>query len=1226
MTLDIYLENQRLDIDDASSLAITYRFSYLTNPTTQTGDYSTTFTVKGTQHNNAIFGQIWRLDRVTLLGGELNTSVYFNASKRTDCVIYINHEVFKRGYIQLDAIKSAKGVISYDVTFYSEMVDVLRTLKESKLRDLPFPNDLRHTLNAATIKEHYYNGDYLRYIMANNGLYDDFESDKWLTIKDGKYVVESVLNEIQLDECAKREYRSYYQRPALRLKGIIDLIASEHGIQLDPAFFNDGNPYYADSVMALPQYQVTEQMAQETGTAQYSAYDEGMATFRTDTSTSFRNPTSPRQMPDAPFLYLKNQTSETVEPILSTGSPSPYIDFSKLYKFKGNISLEFEYRMIINTQTQVPPVMSAGENDYNLLYLRWNDGQYFYMPQPVLQIGESEVNFTMTEEYGNFGMKFLPLNGSRQQFVSAYMTPKKAYINSYLPEWEVNDPTTGTRWMQAKWNLDKSIASDAPQGRIIYRFVNPATGGDIATASEFLFKDNITACYGVNDQIMITQSYAVSEYILQIRPITKAPADVEKTNLNIYYPASDGFTGQDITISESYILRTGTMADKYDIIDDETTQGDFLINYAKLFGLLFYTDKDGTAHLVTRNTFFKDYKVEDWTQKIDHAKEIQQVPIPFNSKYLLMQYQDGETYYEQYYKTNKESEYGAQRIGTGYEFNTDETDLIPEVMFYNTIMSKERTRMLIGSTYIVENDQKVLPALFEKDGSERTPSDTKFNLLFFNGASEPTAGILPYYITDDNDNMEDKDIGGGKICWLNPETVPDVTGVPYKAETIYPQYSTVHKDGAFSWHLGYPLENYAGWMRSDFPESSTIYANFWRNYIAEIYDVDNRIMTAYVRLTAADIAQFSFANFVKIGDALWHVNKIEQFDPLGNGTTKVEFLRVSSLAAIENAYANGQTDMTYIAPPEPARYDVVLQLTHITSSTDDTNVEEGETFTAILDADTGYKIDSIVVTMGNTDITSQTIGGVKVWRPNANNSGGTITIAGVTDEVNIVASAAQVQPDNYRTIKVYSDIEGAIVESNGVRYTHLSMDTPAEVKVYWGDGVTDGITIDYSQAGNLPGTPVLIYGLPKPNNNTGNIAVWDTLIEPSRIDSLGEFYEYDDTDGDMEFAEGKTYVITALPAIGTARAIAVENIVRQTVSSYNGKTWTTLLNNVTADYERIDIPADSIALQFYDLSDRAWVQRDNGENGYYEFEGLGDNILVPAYYLRSTNSLYVGEM
>ncbi len=327
--------------------------------------------------------------------------------------------------------------------------------------------------------------------------------------------------------------------------------------------------------------------------------------------------------------------------------------------------------------------------------------------------------------------------------------------------------------------------------------------------------------------------------------------------------------------------------------------------------------------------------------------------------------------------------------------------------------------------------------------------------------------------------------------------------------------------------------------------------------------------------------------------------------------------------------ANVTAPISIAASGKAIQYTLHQGLTNVSSSIAGSTgkVDGGSTFTAELSADVGYVFSSVSVFMDNKDITSQTIGGVKVWEPNADNSVGTLTIVGVTGDVTISATAVQVQPENYRTIKVYSQIEGVIVESNGVRYTHLSEDTPAEVKVYWGDGVSNGITIDYSQAGNLAGTPVLIYGWSKPSPNSGNIAVFDTLITPSRVDSLGEFYEYDDTDSDIGFDDGKGYVIAALPSIGTARAISVENIVRQSVSSYNGKQWTSLLNNVTSGAERVDIPADSIALQFWNMSDRMWVQRDTGnERGSYEFEGLGDNILVPSHYLRETDSLCVGEM
>lgn len=889
MKLDIFLENMRLDVDDDLKMSIDYVFSDLTNPTIQTGDGSQTFIIKGTQNNNAVFGQIWRLDRVTLLGGEFNTSVYFNASKRTKCVIYINNEVFKRGYVKLNAIKSAKGVISYDVTFYSETVDVLRTLNESKLRDLPFPNDLRHTLNADTIraawegsatKGIYY---YLAYIMANNGIYNEFESGKWLTGSyDNPKIVDILPSGIELDECAKREYRSYYQRPALRLKGLIELIAEQHGIQLDPAFFNDSNPYYANSVMALPQYNIMEQSDSQKGISTYP-------------------------MPNA-ITYSLNSTNGRVVPNYKADGDvgifsedySPTFNLQSVRTLQWSPVIEFEFRITANLITSG----TVGQ------VFKWTDGA-FILPQaqfiPFINGAEqTPIPFDMnarlliTEMAANIDFVITGTNNNR---VAVGKFNTLAYRN-YRPS-----GATTTEWIPMQGNIAKGLHKEITSGEVRISMYQSFDGQPF-----YLTRQGST--YTMN----------VTSFVIEFRPITKLPAS--GGDLNRYYPASAGFTGTDITIDLTKNIRSGYAVDKSDIIDDETTQGDFLINYAKLFGLLFYTDRNGTPHLVTRNTFFKDYTVEDWTQKIDHAKEIQQRPIPFDAKYLSLRYQDGGTFYEDYYRQQYETEYGEQRMNTGFDFNENETELIPEILFYNTVMSQESTRVLLQSGSEIrmyfQKDTKILPALFEKDNNQRVPSDTKFNLLFDNGLhkiveSGNVNDIPPeerIYLTDDYAEMliDNEQTNGGQYCWIDTENyiVSKVGGVDHKLfpELFYPKFSTLHASGKFSWTLGLPSENYAGWLGSDFPATSTIYANFWSNYIAEIYDVDNRIMTAYVRLTAADIAQFTFAKFVKIGDSLWHVNKIEQFDPLGNGTTKVEFLRVSSADAIDNVYANGQTDMS----------------------------------------------------------------------------------------------------------------------------------------------------------------------------------------------------------------------------------------------------------------------------------------------------------------------------
>lgn len=946
MKLDIFLENMRLDVDDDLKMSIDYVFSELTNPTIQTGDGSQTFTIKGTQNNNAVFGQIWRLDRVTLLGGEFNTSVYFNASKRTKCVIYINNEVFKRGYVKLNAIKSAKGVISYDVTFYSETVDVLRTLNESKLRDLPFPNDLRHTLNAATIRTAWEVGGkegiyyYLAYIMANNGIYNEFESGKWLTGSyDNPKIVDILPSGIELDECAKREYRSYYQRPALRLKGLIELIAEQHGIQLDPAFFNDRNPYYANSVMALPQYNIMEQSEADSGLSNYGDNPDEDPTQDVGTLNINRQASGGGYSPITPIEpWYKSLADNKVFNTYWTRD----VNLSSVLGKKTSVTIELEFSIQANIDTSS---LVAG---HQYLYMAFpTDAKGILPTVDIYTTDGSKIKTTLTSfppeqtdiyqyifgarllKEDNYSAKYNAFRGilgmnenNGYKTATSIFSPSLFYFDSapgaHTNEIYGNYKPQNKEWLPLKY-VSEAFNND---GGILNIEVSAAGMSDI-------FPQKARAYY-TRQGGDIKPKYdllTVSSYIIRVRPITKAPANAG--DLNKYYPASAGFTGTDITVELGKKIRSGYIVDKSDIIDDETTQGDFLINYAKLFGLLFYTDRDGTPHLVTRNTFFKDYTVEDWTQKIDHAKEIQQRPIPFDAKYLSLRYQDGGTFYEDYYRQQYETEYGEQRMNTGFDFNENETELIPDILFYNTVMSQESTRVLLQSgnemRMCFQKDTKILPALFEKDNNQRVPSDTKFNLLFDNGLhriveSGNVDDIPPeerIYLTDDQQEQmlnTNESVNGGQYCWIDTENyiVSKVGGVDHKLfpELYYPKFSTLHASGKFSWTLGLPSENYAGWLGSEFPATSTIYANFWSKYIAEIYDVDNRIMTAYVRLTAADIAQFTFAKFVKIGDSLWHVNKIEQFDPLGNGTTKVEFLRVSSADAIDDVYANGQTDMS----------------------------------------------------------------------------------------------------------------------------------------------------------------------------------------------------------------------------------------------------------------------------------------------------------------------------
>lgn len=76
---------------------------------------------------------------------------------------------------------------------------------------------------------------------------------------------------------------------------------------------------------------------------------------------------------------------------------------------------------------------------------------------------------------------------------------------------------------------------------------------------------------------------------------------------------------------------------------------------------------------------------------------------------------------------------------------------------------------------------------------------------------------------------------------------------------------------------------------------------------------------------------------------------------------------------------------------------VTATLAHVTSSNADTAIEDGTAYTTTLAAESGYDMQSVTVTMGGTDVTST-----------AYNSGtGVVTIASVTGDLTITATATE---------------------------------------------------------------------------------------------------------------------------------------------------------------------------------------------------------------------------
>ena len=937
MEVRIYLENYQIDTDDNSILAMTMCYSYLEDPTTVAGDYSKTIKIPGTVNNNKIFGQIWNLDR-TVLYGDSNTSVYFNPSKKTEAKIYIGPELFKTGYVQLNNIIKDKNVITYEITFYSELCNVLHNLLDSSLCNLNLPsNGLRHNINAFNIDSinnlNNNLGNYMKYGLTIDGVYDGFRADYWLT-KDSNgnlAVAQMDNNGTKYDTAMILQAYSPKVRPMVFVQTLLNQIRDDYNrdsstklIYDDDSFFNGANPYCVNSVMACKTYDTDN-----AGTVQVSLNAENF-------NASFG--------PDGGRVRL----------MLKPGSSS-YIDengYLDLSSFTAIGDLRFECMLRITGTLNQSQWQSATSSYTNNYYGRRFTSDIAYI-QPTIVLVDAETDADVTY-----------LQSTNAPWISSGIPLYEYYSDFYYPyvvspiiyEQEANTPTFELAFRNAfitevrneyipNPNTGQSTWVEVPEYNKMYSNLN--TKGYLELEDDSETYDNI----GVTDFFpFVFSTYGTSnlakKYKVYVEFTTRSnklkcvnkgntnteiditgwtvygrcgiAENYENNNRTYIFRNRQNFqpfnaslhpncpvvstSGKNCLLSGNTGITSGSYVSFKDMVDSDVTQGDFLINFSKLFGLVYDTDSiayDNTIRLKTRNSYHKDYKIIDWTDKIDYSKSFKQTPLTFKTKYLSLAYNPMESYYEKKYLKTYDDAYGIQKIDTGFDFNDNTTQLINNQLFKQTVMVKGEALLNGGP----------VPAYFDKENNERSPIDAQYSLLFWNQDSSLNNYSPNIQIIDDVLEMHDASIGGDEEpCWVDTSRVSDYRSVKLHAPSTLRSHEIQQSDDkkitqVFSWDLGYPQSNYAKWSTSTYPSSATIYSNYWKSYIADLYDVNTRILKCYVYLSPTEMTKFSFKNFVKIGDTLWHPNQIIDYNPLSKNPVQVELIKVNDISA----YTDSQT-------------------------------------------------------------------------------------------------------------------------------------------------------------------------------------------------------------------------------------------------------------------------------------------------------------------------------
>ena len=172
-TIQLYIGNERVDLYGDETITITDSIRNAKDIAKVFTTFSQQFTVPASKTNNKIFKHFYNYD--------IDNAYAFDARKKVDARLELNHLPFKNGRIKLDGVDLRNNKpSSYRITFYGSVVDLKDIIGEDKLPSLTafssvqFDYDITNLISDLTQNA---TADYaLALITAGQRLYYDSEN------------------------------------------------------------------------------------------------------------------------------------------------------------------------------------------------------------------------------------------------------------------------------------------------------------------------------------------------------------------------------------------------------------------------------------------------------------------------------------------------------------------------------------------------------------------------------------------------------------------------------------------------------------------------------------------------------------------------------------------------------------------------------------------------------------------------------------------------------------------------------------------------------------------------------------------------------------------------------------------------------------------------------------------------------------------------------------------
>lgn len=906
LNIQLFLEGQEVELNKNVSFPLNKSFENLWNPTDIIVEHSKSVNIPATKSNNRLMANAYRIDRQFIINEDNpNIGMFLDPLRRIPMKLMYNGSILLDGYAKYTSATVNSKETYYTFNLYGALGDVFQSLMdcvvdENKLTeeqkaesdggkkyviDCPWE---RYIINKDFVKNSWdydtpsldvyidpYN--YVGMAPAYRGFYEDFESTsiwgldysvsdglptetksvedslkrEWVnTLINGGYTAENAQSRVDaldyniilpngLSEHNMRQFRSYEQKPYIYINGLFSLFQRKcseltgYTINLDSNWFNANNPYYTRLCYMLD-YLSTRGVNTEQYTP-FGGYSKGVFT-----STSVQN------------------TLKTFNRSVS------YTDFTTEVLSSGRIRVApFNVGVSVTRQADSGDPLWQGKGEVYDTYLGLS---------PYAHI---VVNITFTNSDGTtktfrwWGAedisKVTPIEPSTYNSDNF----NKTFTELEIDKGESSTTLTGTTYVPIPSMDLGQFNTDGLKMTIGVQVYHPQTGNQLSSYyNAFLYRHRNPL---KGSTIYIGVACAVSD-----------------TNFNVIIPNTQLYTN----------WRTTTTCELKNLYAKDEPLFNVILQYTKMFGLVWKPDYNKkTIDIMTRKTYFKDYDVVDWSDKVDKSKGMTIEPVSFSSKYVTFNYDDVDGYRYSGYRNKYGVDYGEKKLKTKYNFDTKEENLFKEKIGPSSVSCKSFPYVidLKNWTTLTKLPTTASEVNFIDCENEEETSAISLNNWYFRLPNKDVDNT--YYISD----VSDKELELGKYFWISNDFLSTYS-CGTSTQTL-PQFSPVYKSKTLGFSLGClfncPNEDYTEDKGISAAKGNYIYDICWSDYINERYNANNKKLTCYIKLTPVDFEKFNFKTFIVIDNQLFVMNRVVDFDVNGS-LTKCELIQVSDIGGYIN--------------------------------------------------------------------------------------------------------------------------------------------------------------------------------------------------------------------------------------------------------------------------------------------------------------------------------------